>query len=304
MQYLEDRLRYSKPVKRIGAATAAAAAFNHAYDTTQYEVHHFNYSKNGVVRGDSSVEGVGVDLEDVKLLEAGQFANEEPRNRSKKEAQKYFDKHLAEHQREVYMDMRSDLPEKLKETAIYGAIIVGALVFFGVGKLHDYQQSVVQNNTIAASNQQGRVVVDNTFSFLLPCTPTGEPSVTDGTDLKSSQVLCAQKDGAGATTFLYELENDAYKTSKYSPQDNYTNCAAYTGDNGERYTVIDNHIEDVHGIKFAICNLAGSSGTVNIIARAITGNTLQYVGLMTDQQHMNNVWSTFRGQLESFQYIQ
>jgi hypothetical protein len=304
LHFLDKHIKGTEAVQREATIAAAAYACNHILGT-KYEL--WNYDKYGnVIESDDWLiaEPVGVDSEDVSLLAKGKLATHYPKEPLSKKVQACFDEMLPRYEQIATDRARYKLIERLKAIGITVAVVGGLLVWGLLGAWHNHQATIAQHQAVTDNNQQGRVTVDNTFSFLLPCTPDGQPMVTDSSDLRSTQVSCSQEDSTGASTFLWQLESEVYKTSKYSPQDDYTNCAAYTSDEGEQYTVIDNHIEDVHGIKFAICNLAGSSGTVDIIAHAVTSSTMQYVRLVTDQQHENNVWEAFRGQLESFQYLQ
>lgn len=303
INYFDNALRQSKAVKLASTTAAAAHACNHVLGEN-YEL--WWYDKNGEVMEDARYvtwHRNGIDQNTVRLLESGRFAKSYPKEKLYRKVQDCFDKELPKYERDALDRARIKLEERLKVGAFI-VVLLGFFLYYGLAGARDrHMASVAQNKDLTANNQQVRTNVDNVFSFLLPCTPSGAPLITVSIDLKSTQVSCSQQDSTGAITFFYQLENEVYMSSKYSPKDDYTNCAAYTSDQGERYTIIDSHIEDVHGIKFAICNMAGSSGTVDIIAHAISGNTMQYVRLITDQQHQNNVWITFRGQLESFRYF-
>jgi len=304
IEYFDDTLRQSKAVKSAAATAAAAYACNHVLGTN-YEL--WLYAKNGKPLNGTTWTGaelVGIPPDDVRLLQSGQFAKKYPKEPLYRKVQAVFDEKLPTYEKSALYEVRRKFEERLKAIAITVVVVGGLLVWGLAGAWHNHQTSVAQHNDVTANNQQDRLTVDNTFSFLLPCTPSSKPLVTDDTDLKSTIVSCSEEDSTGATTYGYQLENEVYKTSRYSPQVEYSNCAAYTSDQGEKFTVIDNHIEDVHGIQFAVCNTAGSSGTVDIIARAVTANTMQYFRLTTDTTHQNNVWLKYRGMLESFEYIQ
>lgn len=248
-----------------------------------------------------------------KILDAGEFARQkipELSLKNKRYAQENFDNILIRNKerslREEARKLRSTLVTVFMTFLVVGALLVWA----GVSWYHTHQDKVAQTKFISTNNTESRVTVDNTFSFLMPCSPnlpSGHPTVSDSTDLKTTEFACTQEDSMGSFTISYTLENEVYKTNKYSPQDFYNNCnnnnLLNTNDTGEQFLVIDNHIENVHGIDFAICDTSGNRGTEDIIAKAVRGNTLQYFWQETDIQHVQNTWLKFRGYLESFNYV-
>lgn len=304
LNFLDNHIRSTETVQREATIAAAAYACNHILGT-KYEL--WNYDKYGNVRESDDwliAEPVGVASEDVSLLAKGKLATHYPKEPLSKKVQACFDEMLPRYEQIATDRARHKLVERLKAVGITVAVVGGLLVWGLVGVWHNHQATVAQHQAVAYNNQQARATVDNTFSFLLPCTPDGDPMIIDSADLKSTQVTCSVKDSTGAVTYSYQLENEIFRTSKYGTANSSTTCTNGTADNNEQLAQVDNHTENVHGVQFQICNTAGSSGTVSIVASTVRGDSVQSIRLVTDTNHANNVWPTFRGQLESFQYLQ
>lgn len=301
-KYIEEQLEYWRPtVIKIASVRAFNEVLGTSYKTSDdgFSItHHYTH--------------VGAPPKaKVDLLVTGELANLYPKNPKYKKVQAVFNEEFTkQNQARVEQAKKELLKRRFESWSIITIVVIIPIIWGLISWHHNHQAAIEKSKFITANNSETKVSVDNTFSFLMPCAPnqpSGVPELGDLGGIKSATYSCSQQDPQGSSTVFYEVKNEVYTTDKYNPLDFYKTCnngqLIYTDDNGEQFTIIDNHVEDVHGINFAICNTSGNRGTVDIIAKAIKGNSLQYFWLETDSQHQQNIWLKFRGYLESFQYI-